>query len=382
MDKEGTVHHRLHFTTSEGNLLSKFDSVKGKLKVHLESCELAGWARALLLEKVCRPIEVVVTHAKSNAWVAKDPLKNDGLDAWKLADLIRMGRTHEVFFSRDEDLLVFKRTVQHYQDLTEQQATLKTKIKARIRVEGIITSGKTTFSEDGRGLLLNNIENQFRREAFEQLYRMLDHPVAAQQEALELMKKQAGRFPIIERLKEVPGVGLKMACRFVGYIQNPHRFATKRKLWRYCRLGITDRNSDNKPLGYKRLDSNGVGALKDLSRTVFEGARRRRDNNAFKTGRAKTPFHAEPVELLVLLPPFHILRSTSPVPHPTLSVPRPTFPVPRPLLPIPDTVSTPPDMARRGADRTALSDTVLHPAHAVPFVARCLRLNSLVRTLR
>ncbi len=78
------------------------------------------------------------------------------------------------------------------------------------------------------------------------------------------------------------------AARFVGYIQEPGRFRNKRKLWRYCRLGITDRSSDGTPLGRKRLDPNGNGRLKELSRTVFLGAMRSREDNRFKRAHQAT----------------------------------------------------------------------------------------------
>jgi len=48
-------------------------------------------------------------------------------------------------------------------------------------------------------------------------------------------------------------------------IEEPTRFASKFKLWKYSQLGITDRSSDNKPLGYQRLDRRGNAELKNLS---------------------------------------------------------------------------------------------------------------------
>jgi len=72
------------------------------------------------------------------------------------------------------------------------------------------------------------------------------------------------------------------ACRFVAYVQTPHRFSNKRKLWRFCRLGITRRESNGKRLAHPRLDSAGVGSLKDVSRKVFEAARRTKKDNSFK----------------------------------------------------------------------------------------------------
>ena len=44
------------------------------------------------------------------------------------------------------------------------------------------------------------------------------------------------------------------------------------QLWKYCRLSITDRSSDGKPLGFKRLDSSGVSELKALSFRAYMAA--------------------------------------------------------------------------------------------------------------
>ena len=47
--------------------------------------------------------------------------------------------------------------------------------------------------------------------------------------------------------------------------EEPSRFKTGHQLWKYSGLGITDRTSDNKPLGYQRLDRRGNRELKNLS---------------------------------------------------------------------------------------------------------------------
>jgi len=49
---------------------------------------------------------------------------------------------------------------------------------------------------------------------------------------------------------------------FSAIIEQPGRFANKHKLWKYSQLSITDRSSDNKPLGYQRLDRRGNQELK------------------------------------------------------------------------------------------------------------------------
>jgi hypothetical protein len=45
---------------------------------------------------------------------------------------------------------------------------------------------------------------------------------------------------------------------------------------------VRSRSSNGKPLGYRRLDKNGNGALKDLSRKAFMAALRTKASNAFQ----------------------------------------------------------------------------------------------------
>ena len=77
------------------------------------------------------------------------------------------------------------------------------------------------------------------------------------------------------------------ACRFSGYIQTPHRFSSKRKLWRYCRLGISQRSSDGKLLGRPALDRTGHGRLKDVARKAFDAALRCQEENGLKRAYAQ-----------------------------------------------------------------------------------------------
>jgi transposase len=284
-DTDGAVVRDRKFDTSEANLITGVEGLKGEVWVHLETGELSAWIHRVLKSRVAR---VIVGHAKSSAWIAKDPLKRDRLDAHKLATLLRMGQVHEVYYADEEHRTVFKQIVQHYDDLTGQEARLKTKIKARLRAQGVIPVGTGVYGGEGRKAYLAKVSSAVAREAIEQLYGLLDSTLQAQKQARKLMKREAQRYPEIARFDEIPGVALVTACRFSAYVQTPHRFSSKRKLWRYCRLGVTDRTSDGKPLGRQALDWNGNGRLKDTSRKVFNGAMKKRDDNQFKRAYRQT----------------------------------------------------------------------------------------------
>jgi transposase len=279
MDKDRIAVKDRKFDTTEANLIRAFEDIKGEVHVHLEAGELASWVRRVLRGRVAR---IVVGHPKSSAWIAKDPLKRDRLDAFKLADLLRNDQVHEVYYPDDDHRTVFKQIVQHYDDVTEQEVGLKQRIKAALREQGVIAKGKDVYTGEGREQYLAAIPAAAAREAVEQLYGLLDVTLKAQKSALSLMRRESQRYPEIARLDTAPGVGLISSCQFSAYVQTPHRFSNKRKLWRYCRLGITDRRSDGKPLGRQALDRNGNGRLKHLSRTVFLAAIKKADDNLFK----------------------------------------------------------------------------------------------------
>jgi transposase len=285
LDSEGRSVRNLHFPTSEAQLVAAIADLPGALHVHLEASELAGWMRSILNGRVAR---VAISHATTNAWIAKDPRKRDSVDACKLAELLRVGRVHEVYYPDEAHRAVFKQLMQHYDDVVAQQVRLKRKIKARLRMHGVIVRSKTVYSPCGRMGVLEHIESLAARQAIAQLYTLLDATRAAQREALLLLRRHARQYPEIGRFQAVPGIGFIGAARFSAYIQTPHRFSSKWKLWRYCRLGITDRSSDGKRRGPRRLDRNGHGRLKDLSRKAPIAALRTREDNAFKRAYQQT----------------------------------------------------------------------------------------------
>ncbi len=271
------------FSTSEMNLRRAFSDLHGELHVHLEASELAPWVSAVITPLVHR---VVCSHPAANAWIAKDADKCDRIDAFKLAELLRLNRFKEVY-PQEKARREFK--VQHYDELTAQQARLKTKLKARLRMQGVIVTGERLFSSAGRKPVLAQVSSRDVRTAITQLYAVLDQSVAAQGQAKLLMLRAAQAFSEIKLFRTVPGVGPIGACRFSAYVHTPQRFSSKRKLWKYCRLSVSQRSSNGKPLRRPRLDRSGYGRLKDVSRKAFEVAVHARQDNGFKRAYQQSP---------------------------------------------------------------------------------------------
>jgi transposase len=288
IDKEtGALLERRRFDTSLRSLAGTLLELGrlGEIHVHMEASSLAGWVRGVLKEIVKR---IVISHPKSNAWIGKDPLKNDRIDALKLAELLRMQRYREVYYPDDDDRIDFKRLVQHYDDLARGQGQLKVMIKDRLRAQGIILKDSSPFTRQGKVRAITQVKNETAAQMIRQLYAMLEAQTKVRQAALQMLRVQSAKYPEVAQFEEVPGIALILACRFSAYVQTPHRFADKQKLWRYSRLGIAWRESDGKPLNHQALDRNGCGALKDLSRKAFAGAMKSKEENAFKRAYAST----------------------------------------------------------------------------------------------
>lgn len=280
MALNGTVIKKNRFATSESNLREAFADLRGEIHVHMEAGELAAWAR-----EVVKPYakSVTVSHARDNAWIAKDPNKRDSVDAFKLADLLRMNRVHPVYYSDDRVRRDFKQLVQHYGDVTHQEVALKLQIKSRLRTQGVIVHNAAPFTEKGCKQVLARVPSAAMRGAIRQLYKLLVHTLEVRDQAYAAMIKAGRQFPEIKLFQEgVPGIGPIGAARFSAYVQTPHRFSNKRKLWRYCRLGISYRSSDGQPLSHPRLDRAGCGPLKDVIRKAFEVSVNSKDDNQFK----------------------------------------------------------------------------------------------------
>lgn len=280
MRLNGKVVQRRRFATSEIRLQEAFKDLKGEVHVHLEAGELAPWVREIIKPYSQR---IIISHARDNAWIAKDPNKGDRIDAFKLADLLRMNRVHPVYCPDDRVRRDFKQLVQHYDDLTAQEVALKAMIKGRLRTQGVIVHTAAPFTEQGCKDVLARVSSAEIRTAIQQLYKVLAHTLEVREQAYHAMVKAGRRFPEIKLFQEgVPGVGPIGAARFSAYVQTPHRFSNKRKLWRYCRLGISYRSSDGKLLAHPKLDRAGCGVLKDVARTAFRAAVNSKEDNQFK----------------------------------------------------------------------------------------------------
>lgn len=271
MDEDGSFRGNLQFPTSESNIIHMLKSVKAKQKyLTIEEGPLTYWA-----SQVANPCvsQVIVCDPRENALIYKSPNKKDKVDTHRLCRLLRLGELKHVYHPENDDRAIFKAAAQHYLDLRNQLTRLKQKIKAMYRHWGIINVfTDTVYSSSGRDKYLEQVKHRPIRSQLQRLYYLTDQTDAMRKSASKSMKQLGRNYAEIHEFVKIPGIGDISAHIFDAFIQTPHRFAQRSRLWKYCRLSITDRSSDGKPLGFQRIDQSGVGELKALTYRAFMAA--------------------------------------------------------------------------------------------------------------
>lgn len=271
MDGNGKFRGNRSFNTCEDNIINTLKAVKAQKKyLVMEAGPLSNWAAQVANDHVT---EAIICDPRENALIYKSSNKRDKVDTKKLCRLLRLGEYKAVYRPENDQRAIFKAAVQHYLDLRDQLIALKHKIKATYRQWGLINVfTDSVYSDSGRASFLNQLQHHPIKLQLKRLYDLMDLTAATKQAAEKSMIALGRNYPEINEFKKMAGMGPIGAHTFDAYIQTPHRFAKRSRLWKYCRLGVVDCTSDGKPLGYKRLDKSGVGELKALSYRAFLSA--------------------------------------------------------------------------------------------------------------
>jgi len=271
MDGNGKFLGNRPFITRETAIIKALKAIKAKTKyLVIEAGPMSNWVAQVANDYVS---QVIICDPRENALIYKSSKKNDKVDTKKLCRLLRLGEFKAVYRPENDQRAVFKAAVQHYLDLRDQLTALKHKIKAIYRQWGVIdVFTDAVYSENGRDTFLNQIPHPPICLQLKRLYTLLDTTAAMKQTAQKSMQALGRCYTEIKEFIKIPGMGPIGAHIFDAYIQTPYRFAKRSRLWKYCRLAVTDCTSDGKPLGYKRLDKSGINELKALSYRAFLSA--------------------------------------------------------------------------------------------------------------
>ena len=278
MNTRGEFLKSWRFKTCEKELIKHVEVINARKKIlAVEEGPLAFW-----IAQTLRPYvnELVVSDPRETPLISRNAMKRDKLDVRNLCRLLRLGELKKVYHPEEDHRAIFKAAVQQYINFRNQETAIKLKIKAKYRSWGVPdVEGTCVYNPEKKDEYLKKVRSLVIRNQLERLYSLLNTALEMQTLSLKEAKKLSRRYPEVKEFLKVPGVGIIGSLIFDAYIQTPHRFPRKQQLWRYCKLAVTDRSSDGKPLAYKRLDKAGNSELKAMSYRALLAAMRKRSDN-------------------------------------------------------------------------------------------------------
>ncbi len=137
-DRRGVILEEVLIKTLERNPASFLDGLKGKVMVHLEECDMAGWLASVLDP---RAEDVVVSDLRHNHLIHKFGSEAYLEDARKLAELLRLGGYRLVHHPTDTRVVYFSALVKEQLSLTRRIADQKSRTRAALRREGVVMDG-------------------------------------------------------------------------------------------------------------------------------------------------------------------------------------------------------------------------------------------------
>jgi transposase len=240
VDRNGTVVRRDRVSTDIVALREFLGGVRGPKVMVIEEGPMSGWLYRNLRMDVD---QFVVCDPRRNKAVYDDGDKTDPLDAAALAALHRGGYTREVYHTRDEDRLALKEIVALYHDRVQDAVRQVNKVRAQARAHGVRIPSPALTDARARCQWMGTVQPAALGERLSILWRGWDTVRWQAKLAKAHLSRRARAYPVIAAWQEVPGVGLIRAATLFAYLDTPWRFASERKLYKYCGLGLKRRTS-------------------------------------------------------------------------------------------------------------------------------------------
>jgi len=265
LGKTGRTLNTQRVTTNESNLLEFVRAVKGEKKLVFEEGVMSQWLFLLFKDEVD---ELVVCQPTEH-----DGPKNDELDAWNLADLLRVGRLKSVYHA-DNEMMNLRTLVSGHDDLIGEITREKNRLKALFRQVAIPTETKLYQSPEMVWQLPTDTQKYVACTLYEQLELFEEQRLGYH----ERFESNAKRFKEIKLLMSIPGIGVVRANQIVAIMVTPHRFHNKYHLFSYAKLTRHARESDGKQYGKK--PAKGQPMLKAVFKSAVTSAMK--SNTSFK----------------------------------------------------------------------------------------------------
>ena len=261
--------------TKSSTILQFIDGLRGDLYLTFEEGTWAAWLYDLLKPHVTK---IVVCDPRRNA-LLKEGSKNDRIDARKLSELLRTNLLRPVYHG-ENGLRTLKELVRAYLTIGKDLVRVMNRVKAVYRSWGIFCEGKKVYHPRHREEWLSKITLASVRRRAELYYEQLDALVLVRKQARQELLAESKKHQTWKLLRSIPTLGPIRAAVLMAILQTPHRFRTKRLLWKYCGFGVVTHTSadhryvngqlqrSKKPVSVRGLDPDHNHDLKDLFKSA------------------------------------------------------------------------------------------------------------------
>src|SRR5438552_13253408 len=275
LNSAGKVVMECVIETKASTILQFIHGLGGDVHLTFEEGTWAGWLYDLLKPHVT---ELVVCNPRKNA-LLKQGSKSDRIDAHKLAELLYMSKLSSVYHG-EHGLRMLKELSRSYLTISKDLGRVMNRLKALYRGWAIPCAGTQVYAPHYRSEWLAKIHEAGVRRRAELYYQQLDALRLVRQQGLKELLAEARKHRATKLLRQIPGIGPLRAAHLVALMQTPHRFRTKRLLWKYSGFGVVTHSSadhryvkgqlerSKKPVSVRGLDRDHNHQLKDL----FKGA--------------------------------------------------------------------------------------------------------------
>lgn len=217
--------------TSELALRSYLKGIGSPKGLVMEEGSLAQWLFLVLRDEVD---DLVICDPYQNHLLKKGA-KNDAIDARKLAELYRAQMVSPVFHTDDQRMEV-RKFATAYRETVQAMVRTKLQHQAVLRRVGNQEENLSVLEKKVLGL------HEERLEVY-----------LGQKDQLEKeLKYFSKRYPEVQLLQSIPGIGPIGAMKLLATVVDPKRFATKHKFWSYCGLVRALRESGGQFYGSNR----------------------------------------------------------------------------------------------------------------------------------
>src|ERR1700680_4247091 len=217
--------------TKASIILQFIDGLRGDLHVTFEEGTWAAWLYDLLKPHVTK---LVVCDPRKNS---RQGNKNDRIDACEVADRLYMNKLSSVYHG-GAGVRTLKELARSYLTISKDLGRVMSRVKAIYRSWGIPCAGKQVYAPRHRAEWLAKITEVGVLRRAEFYYQQLDALRSLRQQVRRDLLAESKKHKASKLLCQIPSIGPIRAALLIALIQTPHRFRTKRPLWKYSGFAI------------------------------------------------------------------------------------------------------------------------------------------------